>query len=83
MDPAKVWAEVRKKPLDTLIYDYERVTEGEVGIRVWKRKATVESRRNWIKNVKDEKHRTLLDLPKEVWELLDEDGRETARHGYL
>ena len=26
------------------------MTEGEVGIRVWKRKATVESRRNWIKS---------------------------------
>jgi hypothetical protein len=47
MNPAMVYAEVKKQPLATLIYEYERVTEGEVGIRVWKRRATTESIRNW------------------------------------
>jgi hypothetical protein len=47
MDPLMVCAEVKNTPLETLVYEYERVTPGEVGIMVWKRRATTESRRNW------------------------------------
>jgi hypothetical protein len=52
MDPKMIYAEVKNKPLETLIYEYERVTEGEAGIRVWKRKATqtkTKAFRNWIR----------------------------------
>jgi hypothetical protein len=36
MDPQMVYAEVKKMGFKTRICDYERVTQGEAGIRFWK-----------------------------------------------
>jgi hypothetical protein len=36
MDPQMVYAEVKKTGFKTRICDYERVTQGEAGIRFWK-----------------------------------------------
>jgi hypothetical protein len=46
--PSKMLAQVSIP----LIYEYERVTEGEVGIRAWKREVTgtkTKAFRNWIR----------------------------------
>jgi hypothetical protein len=35
MDPQMVYAEAKKMGFKTLIYEHERVTQGEVGINFW------------------------------------------------